>query len=58
MRIIKKGKIKELPKEVEETCDECGCVFAYGKEDVKHGNYVFVTCPFCHERILVDDIWK
>lgn len=66
MRIIKEGKIKELPKEVEKTCDECGCVFAYEEDDLRQGmtlwpncrDIVFVRCPFCGKSIEVENIWK
>lgn len=66
MRMIKEGKIKELPKEVETKCEYCGCVFAYDKEDVHHGMTMypdcrsvdFVVCPFCGKSIEVDNIWK
>lgn len=55
MRIIKKGQI---PIELECTCDVCGCVFAYNKEDVDNSvgclypDY-WVICPSCGEKIYV-----
>lgn len=58
MRIIKPGR--EPKKEIELTCERCGCVFAYGKEDVKSTTveynyiYYFVVCPTCGERIEVE----
>lgn len=66
MRIIKEGKTKELPKEVETECNHCGCVFAYEKEDLRHGikmrpycsNAIWVTCPFCGKSVDVEDIWR
>lgn len=65
MRIIKEGKMN-LPKEVEKTCEHCGCVFAYEKEDVKNGVTLYpdcrkvdyVLCPTCGENIEVENIWR
>lgn len=64
MRIIKEGRIKELPKEVEKECEHCGCVFAYEKEDVQHRMIIcpdcriieFVICPFCGKSVEVENI--
>lgn len=66
MRIIKDGRIKELPKEIEKGCRHCDCVFTYEKEDVQHGMTLypncrsidFVICPFCGRGVEVNNIWK
>lgn len=57
MRIIKPGR--EPKKEIEKTCERCGCVFAYGKEDIKFitiddGVFIWVRCPHCKNEIEVE----
>lgn len=58
MRIIKPGR--EPKKEIELTCERCGCVFAYGKEDVRPTGDPSVKvkdcviCPHCGELIYVE----
>lgn len=57
MRIIKPGR--ELKKEIEQTCERCGCVFAYGEKDIvkiQDGFGVMfrgVICPCCDKTIIV-----
>lgn len=66
MRIIKEGRIKEPPKEIEQECEHCDCVFAYEKEDVHSGmaaypdcrSIEFVICPFCGKSVEVENEWR
>ena len=56
MRIIKRGR--EPKKEIEQTCECCGCVFAYTKCDIKHASQyddtlIWVVCPCCWRHIAV-----
>lgn len=56
MRIIKEGK--KPTKEIEMTCDQCGCVFSYERGDVQsvvqYGDtHYWVDCPTCGNRIFV-----
>lgn len=59
MRIIKPGR--EPKKEIELTCERCGCVFAYEREDVEfdpfvsNGEYYYVECPCCGKTIEAED---
>ena len=57
MRMIKEGR--KPTKEIEKTCKQCGCVFAYDKKDVHCGSqynesYFWVICPTCGKQISVD----
>lgn len=55
MRIIKPGR--EPKKEIEQTCERCGCVFVYGKEDVNCSQLEdnsWVYCPCCKQAIEVE----
>lgn len=54
MRIIKPGR--EPKQEIEQTCERCGCVFAYGREDAKCVVRVgaYVICPHCDQTIRVE----
>lgn len=58
MRIIKEGR--EPKKEIEQTCERCGCVFAYSKEDIERecpnvvGMFIHVVCPHCGAQIEVE----
>lgn len=48
MRIIRKGKI--IPKEWEQTCSKCNCLFAFTNSDIKtdrDGSYLI--CPTCNK---------
>lgn len=57
MRIIKKGQLP--PKEKEQTCPECGCVFMYELADVVYDQRegCYVVCPTCRKFIDVDGRW-
>lgn len=57
MRVIKEGK--KPVKEIEKTCPQCSCVFAYERKDVKaevdrNITDYHVVCPCCGKRIYVD----
>ena len=57
MRIIKPGR--EPKKEVEQTCERCGCVFTYTKQDVNYAVLcgkidAWVFCPCCETHIMVE----
>lgn len=60
MRVIKEGK--KPPKEIETSCPQCDCEFAYTKEDVKcrlvdefgFAEEHYVKCPYCNMKIGVD----
>lgn len=57
MRIIKRGR--EPKKEIEQTCERCGCVFAYTKDDTicpsqYYAAPIWVVCPCCHHCITVE----
>ena len=55
MRIIKEGK--KPTKEIEMTCDRCGCVFAYERGDVNYSQIErdsWVYCPTCKQAIEVE----
>lgn len=60
MRIIKPGR--EPKKEIEMTCERCGCEFAYEREDVQYdpfdsnGEYYYVNCPHCDKIIEVEPL--
>lgn len=52
MKIIKKGREKDLKKTKRFTCRECGCVFEADKGEYQSGQqynetYFFCKCPFC-----------
>lgn len=56
MRIIKEGK--KPAKEIEITCDRCGCVFTYNEKDISstrlyNESHYWVTCPTCGSMIVV-----
>lgn len=56
MRIIKRGR--EPKKEIEQTCERCGCKFAYTKDDTKcasqyNETHIWVVCPCCQHYITV-----
>ena len=53
MRVIKEGK--KPTKEIEMTCDRCGCVFAYERGDVYYSQRdveSYVYCPTC--KLVID----
>ena len=55
MRVIKEGK--KPTKEIEKTCDQCGCVFAYERDDVHYIDQregCFVYCPTCKKALSVN----
>ena len=55
MRVIKEGK--KPTKEIEMTCDRCGCVFAYERGDVNYSQRdveSWVHCPTCKKAINVE----
>lgn len=62
MRIIKPGR--EPKKEVERTCERCGCVFMYERKDITFDCYdddggcivaeCAVNCPTCGKIIEVE----
>lgn len=58
MRIIKHGTLNEI----EITCENCGSVLAYTKNDIKNssGEYsgdfyssTYIICPVCKEKIIL-----
>lgn len=54
MRIIKPGR--EPKKEIELTCERCGCVFAYERKDISESQIErnsWVYCPCCKKPIDV-----
>lgn len=54
MRVIKEGR--KPVKEIEKTCDQCGCVFAYERGDVHcidQREGCFVYCPTCEKALSV-----
>lgn len=56
MRIIKPGR--EPKKEIEQTCERCGCKFAYTKDDticisLYFATPIWVVCPCCEMPIMV-----
>lgn len=55
MRIIKNGKGNLIP-ETETVCRKCGAELAYNVHDIKyHKGEEYVTCPYCHQKIWLDD---
>lgn len=57
MRILKEGTLP--PKEKEQTCPDCGCVFMYESADVVNDQRegCYVVCPTCRKFIDVDGRW-
>lgn len=56
IKVIKHGRFKQC------ICNNCGCIFTYENEDIKHvdkGTYIvvtFVECPNCTERNMVNPL--
>ncbi len=61
MRIIKEGR--KPPKEIEVTCEQCGCIFAYERKDLQcsrqyNNAEYWVECPTCKKMIFVEPFPK
>ena len=56
-QVIKNGVYKERK---EATCDECGCVFSFEREDCYWSSplLTYITsCPECEKEIWLGDIY-
>jgi len=59
MRIIREGKLPSEPVEEEHqhTCAKCGTLFGFTAFDLKKDLFkVYLVCPFCQHRILLNDM--
>jgi len=59
MRIIREGKLPSEPAEEEyqHTCAKCGTLFGFTAFDLKKDLFkVYLVCPFCQHRILLNDM--
>ena len=53
MKILKSGKEAYVAE-----CNKCGCVFSYGKDEVKHEGpqldpIRLLICPECHSEVYL-----